>query len=71
MMSTQNVIKKIRINLELDQTEFAKELGVSKSTICKYEKGERTPRFRIARKIKELAEGKSLNVSIEDIISKD
>jgi transcriptional regulator with XRE-family HTH domain len=68
-MSGAEIIKKIRISLGLEQGEFANKIGVSKSSICNYERGIRTPRFPIIRKIRELAKINGMEFSIEDFLN--
>jgi DNA-binding XRE family transcriptional regulator len=66
MMPASVTIKNIRIHLCLGQDEFAEKIGVTKSTVCKYENGDRHPRIKIIRKIKELAEANNIHVKVED-----
>jgi DNA-binding XRE family transcriptional regulator len=66
MMPASTTIKNIRIHLCLNQTEFAKQIGVAKETVSRYETGERKPRLTIIRKIKELAEKNDIPVRVED-----
>jgi DNA-binding XRE family transcriptional regulator len=54
-MSAATIIKEMRITLCMEQEEFANELGISKSSICNYEKGRGVPRLSIIRKIRALA----------------
>lgn len=69
MMAVSTTIKKIRIQLCLGQDEFAEKIGVTKSSVCKYEKGDRTPRISVIRKIKELAEKNDIDITIEDFFN--
>jgi len=57
-------IKKIRIiDLEMNQDEFAKKLGVTQSTVSRYEKGEVIPPADILLKIAKL-----VNTTVEEIL---
>lgn len=67
-MSCQSVIKRIRTKLYLQQDELAKELGVSKSTVCNYESGRRMPKLRTARKIKEYADSHDIAVDMDELL---
>lgn len=70
MMSAGETIRRIRNHLLLSQEDFAELLGVSKSSVCNYEKGRRLPRFATMRKIKAIAEKSNLDVRIEDLFDK-
>jgi predicted transcriptional regulator len=67
-MSASQTIKKIRLTLCLDQDEFAKLVGVTKSGISKYESGYRHPRMKTIRKMKQLAEENNIEVKVEDFL---
>lgn len=69
MMSTAETVKKIRINMCLEQDQFAQRIGVSKSAICNYERGIRTPRLSIIKKMRELAKENGMDFSVEDFLS--
>lgn len=47
----QNVFKRLRTSSGLTQTEFAKKIGISRSTIGMYETGAREPDFEILERI--------------------
>ncbi len=65
-MGLSETIKKIRQTLCLEQDEFAKLIGVSKGSICHYEKGQRQPRMPILREIIALAKKHKIQISTED-----
>ena len=44
-MEFQDKVKYVRMKLYLSQEALAKELGVSFATICRWEKGNRTPQL--------------------------
>ena len=44
-MEFQDKVKYVRMKLYLSQEALAKELGVSFETICRWEKGNRTPQL--------------------------
>ena len=69
MASSADIIKKIRIHIGLEQGEFAEKLGISKAAVCNYEKGLRTPRFPIIRRMRELAKENGMEYTIEDFLS--
>ena len=48
---------------EWEQKEFAKKLGVTPSSVCKYVNGTRLPHIKIIRKIAKLTDHK---VTIDD-----
>lgn len=64
-MDYAKLIKKIRNTLILSQTELADMLGVSFTTISRWEQGLHEPTIKIKRKISELC--KSNNITSEDL----
>lgn len=58
------MLKDLRKRNNLTQAQVAKEIGVAESTICLYEKGERTP---AVEKILKLAQ--IYNCSVEEIVN--
>ena len=64
-MDYPNLIKKIRQTLFLTQTELAQLLGVSLTTICRWEKGIFEPTMKIKKKIAELC--KKNNIQMEEV----
>lgn len=61
-MKYQNVIKKLREELVLSQVEFAELLGVSFSTVNRWEKGYHEPTIKIKRKINELCKNNNVDL---------
>lgn len=55
-------IKEVRTNRGVTQAELAEKVGVSRSAIAKYEKGERTPPLSLLQKIAD-----ALKVPISDL----
>lgn len=51
---TKDDIKKLRESLLMTQAEFGDELGVAESTVNRWEKGKRTPRFTYIKLMKAL-----------------
>lgn len=67
-MHCAKTIKRIRMALYLQQSEFAEKLGLSLSAISNYEAGRRMPRLPIARKIKAYADKNGIIVEMEDLV---
>lgn len=63
-MDYAKLIKKLREKLILSQTDFAKILGVSYTTVSRWEKGIHIPTINIKRKIVELC--KINNIDMEE-----
>ncbi len=63
-MNYAKLIKKLREKLILTQTEFAKILGVSFTTVSRWEKGVHVPTMKVKRKIVELC--KNNNIEMEE-----
>lgn len=59
-------IKRLRTNAELTQSELAKYLGLERSTLTKYETGERRPDMNQLCKIADF-----FGVSVEYLIGRD
>ena len=69
MMSAADVIKKIRMNLYLERSEFAKLLNISTVSIFNYENGKRFPKLKIIKKIQDIATKNGMNYTIDDFLS--
>lgn len=70
-MSAAQAIKRIRMALLFEQEEFAELIGVSKQSVCNYEKGVRQPRLPVIRKILEVAKKNKIKASAEDFLSNE
>jgi putative transcriptional regulator len=68
-MSCQKTVKRIRMNLCLEQGEFAELLGITKGAICHYENGLRMPRLPIIRKMRQIAKENNLHIPLEDFFN--
>lgn len=58
-------IKKLRLQVGMSQEMLARESGVSRVAIARYESGERVPSIKIAAKI-----AKALGCKVDDLIDK-
>jgi DNA-binding XRE family transcriptional regulator len=56
-------LKAARVNADMSQTEAAKRLGISKNTLCNYEKYRTIPDIEMSKKIASL-----YGWSVNDII---
>ncbi len=67
-----NITELIRIARgSRSQTEFAKFLGVSQSTLCRYESGEVNPRAEVIERCMHLVHGDDdQEYSIEELVAK-
>lgn len=65
-MSSSEAIKLVRKSLCLQQSEFAEQIGVTTSSVCNYERGIRTPRLPIIRKILDLAKKNKIKLTPQD-----
>ncbi len=66
-MTTHENIKKIRLELCLSQSELARELGLTVSSVSCYERGTRKPSFCTIRKIIALAKKHRIKIKFEDV----
>jgi len=67
-MGFGEIVKDIRLKLELTQVQFAKKLGVTPIMISYYELGRRTtPSISVAKKLVTIAHRLKSDISLEDI----
>lgn len=65
-MKINEVIKQIRMNLELSQTAFAEQLGVSFSTVNRWENDKAVPNRLAVKAIRFLAEENNISNELID-----
>lgn len=58
-----DTIKEKRLKLNIEQADLAKFIGVTQSTISRYERGERLPNLNIAKRLAAV-----LNCTVDDLI---
>ena len=63
-----NAIKEIRIKSLMSQTDFAKALAVSFSTVNRWENGKAIPGFKALKRIKEFCESNRIDFDLEKYI---
>ena len=64
-------IKEIRKRSLLSQVDFAQELGVSFSTVNRWEKGKAAPNYRALKKIKEFCQMNHIDFDIDRLVLED
>ena len=64
-MSISTEIKDIRRKCLLNQTEFAEVIGVSFSTVNRWENGKATPNYQALKKIKLFCKKNNINFKID------
>jgi len=67
-MSIEKSMKKIRYLLDMNQTELAKALGVTTSSINCYEHGKRSPGRKTLKRMSELIKQNNLDISLEEFL---
>lgn len=70
-MKFADEIKDLRIKCLMSQTDFAKELGVSFSTINRWEKGKSKPNYKALKKINEYCKNNSIDFACSELIQED
>lgn len=65
-MDYSKLIKKLRDKLILSQTEFAASLGISYTTVSRWESGLHEPTIKMKRKIVELCKQNNINLEGEN-----
>lgn len=69
-MDIGNTIRDIRIKSLLSQADFAKELGVSFSTVNRWENGKALPNFKALKKLKDFCARNEIDFNFDMYISK-
>ena len=64
-MSISTEIKDIRRKCLLNQTEFAEVIGVSFSTVNRWENGKATPNYQALKKIKVFCKKNNINFKVD------
>ncbi len=64
-MNYAKITKKLRETLIHTQTEFAEQLGVSFTTICRWENGTHEPTMKLKRIIVELCKKNNIDLTNE------
>lgn len=70
-MDVSNAVREIRVKSLLSQNDFAHELGVSFSTVNRWEKGKAIPSFKALKKIKEFCIVNKINFDVDNYIASD
>lgn len=68
-MDIGTAIKEIRIKSLLSQADFAHEIGVSFSTVNRWENGKAVPGFKTLKKIKEFCSANGIDFNVDKYIS--
>lgn len=67
-MDIGTAIKEIRIRSLMSQTDFAKALAVSFSTVNRWENGKAVPGFKALKRIKEFCASNGIDFDLEKYI---
>ena len=67
-MSFDVEIKKVRQNAFLSQQDFAKELGVSFSTVNRWETGKTRPTYKAMKAIDDFCKKNSISFDIKELL---
>jgi len=65
-----NKVKNLRLQLQLTQRQFAKELGVTLLSVCNYESGKHIPHSLTMEKIIQLAKRYRIKLELSDLLEK-
>lgn len=68
-MSIGTAIKEIRIKSLLSQSDFAEEIGVSFSTVNRWENGKAIPNFKTLKRIKDFCARNGIDFKLEKYIT--
>lgn len=64
-MDLSSELKEVRVKCLLSQSSFAKELGVSFSTVNRWENGKAIPNYQALKKIKEFCTNNNITFAID------
>ena len=70
-MDISNAIKEIRIKSLLSQNDFASAIGVSFSTVNRWEKGHAAPNYKALKKIREFCHTNHIDFDVDRLISEN
>ena len=70
-MDLGTAIKEIRIKSLLSQNDFANEIGVSFSTVNRWEKGHATPNYKALKKLREFCHTNHIDFDVDRLISEN
>lgn len=70
-MKFADEIKDLRRKCLLSQTDFAKEIGVSFSTVNRWETGKSKPNYKVLKRIDEYCKKNSIDFSCLELIRED
>jgi len=68
-MVISKIIKHFRLDLGLEQADFAKLFSVSSGTVSNWETGRRVPRIPKLKKMVDIAKEHKLKLSMQDFFS--
>ena len=68
-MDISAAIKEIRIKSLLSQNDFANAIGVSFSTVNRWEKGHAAPNYKALKKIREFCHANHIDFDVDRLIS--
>ena len=68
-MDIGTAIKEIRIKSLLSQEDFAKEIGVSFSTVNRWENGKAVPGFKALKKMKDFCANNNIDFDAEKYVA--
>ena len=61
-MEFSEKVKQVRTSMKLGQTAFARELGISRATLIRWEKGEFKPNYDAMQKFEEFCDKNKIHV---------
>ena len=64
-------IKEIRIQSLLSQNDFANAIGVSFSTVNRWENGHATPNYKALKKIREFCYANKIDFNVNKLVLED
>jgi transcriptional regulator with XRE-family HTH domain len=67
-MYSAEIVKELRVKMGLNRADFAKKLGLTRTSVYHYENGLRMPKQQILRLILILAKKNKLDINLEKLM---
>ncbi len=70
-METKDILKQLRKRCLLSQSDFAEEVGVSFSTVNRWENGRAVPNYKTLKRIKDYCDEKNIEFEVDSILKEE
>ncbi len=70
-MEIKDILKQLRKRCLLSQSDFAEEVGVSFSTVNRWENGRAIPNYKTLKRIKEYCDSNNIEFEVDSILKEE